>query len=361
MNSIVYKADPEPWARFCHDVEGVPFFYCPSWQTYRTAYSRFMVEDLSFTVCHENSPIAIVPLLLENVSGESQISDANGFMRAPVFRGDLGAHLLKKARNYVMAEIDRLAHEKQARLCMLCIDPARQKIAGDTCNWLMQYGYLDTSLNTQMIDLRPALPLLHQNLRKRYVSLINKAKRTYRFVLHDYSNPDFHAHECYRELHHKAAGRVTRPLSTFNTQFEMLKTDCAMLLGAMHEGQWIAFNYFHHHGGTAYYASASDDFDANAIPCPVSHALMWAAIEYYKQRNFAFFETGLQQYSTQWCDAPLKKDIDISWYKSGFGGETVPFYRGVKYYSPDRLAADLKAAMERCESAYFEERPVQNE
>ena len=41
---------------------------------------------------------------------------------------------------------------------------------------------------------------------------------------------------------------------------------------------------------------------------------------------------GRQLYSRQLFDHPSQKDLSISFFKSGFGGEVFSLFRGIKYY-----------------------------
>jgi hypothetical protein len=98
-------------------------------------------------------------------------------------------------------------------------------------NLLLEFGFLDSSINTNIVNLQLDIPILWKNLRKSYQSIINKGKRTYKVVIVDYKDPKYDLHEKYRILHHKCAGRVTRPISTFDLQYEMIQDDNAVLIG----------------------------------------------------------------------------------------------------------------------------------
>jgi hypothetical protein len=209
----------------------------------------------------------------------------------------------------------------------------------------MRYGYLDASIATQIIDLRQDEKDLWADLRNRYKQYINKADRLYEIVVMDHTAPDFSVHENYRTLHHKAAGRVTRPIETFDLQFEMLQSDEAMLVGLRYEGAFDSFAYFIHSQRTAYYASESDDPDIR-VPVPCGPLMQWTALQYYSARGFDYLELDNQQFGSQVFDHPSKKDITISFFKRGFGGKTFPLFRGIKYYDRDLLRQELRESLE---------------
>ncbi|RLC33416.1 hypothetical protein DRH14_04900 [Candidatus Shapirobacteria bacterium] len=148
-------------------------------------------------------------------------------------------------------------------------------------------------ISTSIINLSLDRKDLWSNLRKSFQSLINKGRDKFNIRVIDYQNPDFEKHEVYRKLHHKTSGMIARPIKTFDLQFDMLKEDNAILVALqdLQNDKFIAFSYFFHHNKRAYYESASDDPDYFS-DTPLEHYIIWTAIEYYKKRNFNFFELG---------------------------------------------------------------------
>jgi hypothetical protein len=68
---------------------------------------------------------------------------------------------------------------------------------------------------------------------------------------------------------------------------------------------------------------------------PIEHLIMWEAILFHKKQGVKYFETGYQEFGKQIYNFPLKKDLDISFFKRGFGGDLCSLYRGVKYYDSE--------------------------
>jgi len=63
-----------------------------------------------------------------------------------------------------------------------------------------------------------------------------------------------------------------------------------------------------------------------------------------KKRGLSFYEIGLQQYGILPHDFPDTKQLNISHFKKGFGGFTVPLFMGEKYYDKEYF---LKTYQER--------------
>lgn len=346
MNVIFFHEDAlqaeNLLARFVKSLSNISIFYSPWYREYSLHYLKNTIKkDLSFIIVLKDQPIAYVPLYLEEINGKLQFSYADSYLKAPLINNQLEKKQNKKAQQLTIKMIDQLAKEYSVTKYLTAIDPVSQINEHFFSNWLTKYNFLDTSAQTQIIDLKKLPTELWLEVRKSYRPLINKAKQCYQLCIWDYKNAEWEMHEQYRMLHHKAAGRITRPLETFALQFEQMKRDESILIGLRWQEKWIAFSAFWHLNNHAFYASTADDPEAMALPAPIGPLIIWQAIEYYKNRNFHFLETGLQQHGPQLLDFPSQKDINISGFKRALGGNTHAIFRGIKYYCKETLGQDL--------------------
>ena len=134
-------------------------------------------------------------------------------------------------------------------------------------------------------------------------------------------------------MHHKAAGRQTRPDATFALMHDWIKKDLAFLAVVEFNGQAIGYEYYNVYKNNVYGSSAANDPDFGHLP--IRHFLEWQAILWMKARGFSFYDIGLQQFGPTLFDFPDKKQLDISHFKKGFGGFTAPWFMGEKYYSQE--------------------------
>jgi len=334
------------WEHFLTENDHASVFYTLHWMDYQRYYSedRF-VADLSFTLLGANGePLAICPLYLEDYDSLLRFSYRGEFLeslRTPLISRGVHRRYQKKIERELYRIIDGLAERRRVQKCNFLIDPLCAIYEDERYNYLTQYGYLDASIATQIIDLKKDEDELWAALRQSYKALINNADNAFEVVIMDYRNPMFDNHDNYRVLHHKAAGRVTRPIETFNLQFEMLRNDEAMLVGVKYDNRFVTFAYFIHSSRTAYYASEADDPDID-IPVTCGPLMQWKAMQYYKARGFDYMELDNQQFGPQVFDHPSQKDIAISFFKRGFGGTTFPLFRGIKYYDKELLGQELR-------------------
>lgn len=333
------------WARFLALNKHASVFYTLNWMIYQRLYSedRF-IKDLSFVVLGpEDVPVAICPLYLENYAGIIRFAYRGEFLeslRTPLIAQKYQDKQRKDIETELYENIEHLSAEYNVQKCNFLIDPLCAIYEDEHFNNLTRFGYIDASISTQIIDLNKSKEELWMELRKSYKGLINKAYKTFEIVIMDSRNPNFEIHEQYRLLHLKAAGRVTRPLGTFNMQFEMLKNDEAMLLCIKYKEHYVSFSYFCHFNKTAYYASEADDPEIE-VPVTYGPLSQWKAMEYYKTRGLDYIELDNQQFGPQLFDHPSEKDLSISMFKRGFGGKTVPLFRGIKYFDNQLLRKEL--------------------
>ncbi|RAP31604.1 hypothetical protein DID78_00450 [Candidatus Marinamargulisbacteria bacterium SCGC AG-343-D04] len=340
--NLIYKNDPsfdDLFESIQITFSNMTYAYTTLIQNYFSIYSNIK-ENLSFIIEIDNKPVAFCPLFLEINNSQNMFTLSQSFLPAPLFFPGLGQKIMNKVTTLLMATIDELAFRYDVTKHCVRIDPLLD-YDGVSSNWLLKYGYLGTSIHTQILDLRKPLSDIFSKVSKGHKSDIKKAQKHFSVYVWDRTNADFECFENYRKLHHKAAGKVTRPLETFSLQFEGIKQDKAILVGIKYKEDWIAYSYFSHVNNCIYYGSASDDPDFSELPASCGHLQLWTAIEYYHQRGFHFLETGWQHYGPQLLDYPSAKEIHISKFKKGFGGETLPFFRAVKYYSEKAFIEDV--------------------
>ena len=329
------------WQYFLNNNLKVSWQYLLHWLDFEKLYSEdHFIDDLSFILLLDNKPVCICPLYLEIFDEQNVFSwkDNGGYLPAPISKNNIAQKLRKKIDRQCFTLIDELAQENNVAKTMFMVDPLSEIFS---FNRLVQYGYTDSSSNTNILSLDTNKENIWAGLRKSYKSLINNGKEYYNIELFDHKNQNPEAHNIYREFHHKASGRITRENKTWGIQYEMLKNDNAVLIGIKDKSRFVAFSYFFHLNNNAYYASSSDDPEyQNSIP--LEHCIIWKAIEYYSQRGFNSLEMGRQLYSRQLFDHPSQKDLSISFFKSGFGGEVFSLFRGIKYYDNKLMKKELE-------------------
>jgi hypothetical protein len=339
---IIYRKDNEKlflqnWQSFLNK-EACSFRYLPLFLDYMLLYTQNLVEDKSFVAVKDGQCIAIAFLPIEQPSdGNKTISLANGYTISPLATTE-------KIEKKIYAHIDELARNLEIKKIKFYLDPLIIEYKNKFNN-LTKYNFINTTTADGLLKLDKKEDALWSNVRKGHKSDINKILRNpeYEVISIDHQNHDYQIHEQYRELHHKAAGRITRKKETFDKMFDMMKNDNASLFGLKYKDKFIGFNYFIHHNNTVIYASGCDDPDFAGIA--IYHPILWKAILYYKQRNFDFMQFSQpcgHNYISGFDDYLDKKQMNISKFKRGFGITMTPFFRGIKYYDKNLFLEDIE-------------------
>jgi lipid II:glycine glycyltransferase (peptidoglycan interpeptide bridge formation enzyme) len=151
-----------------------------------------------------------------------------------------------------------------------------------------------------------------------------------RAIVYDHTNITEERFEAYRLLHRKAAGRVTRPLSTFRMMHDWIQRGLAILSCALLDDKPVGFALINHYKDGAYYSSGCEDPEFNDLP--IGHLLQWRAIQWLKLHRVRHYEVGVQFFGSQPHAPVSEKESKISFFKRGFGGQTVTSWRGEKFY-----------------------------
>lgn len=329
------------WDYFCLESDDAWFWHTTDWIEFIVnREEELKTQNLSFLVYQAGRLKAVAPLAIEtHQSAEGEVKEFS-FERwsipSPAFANNLSRVVHDRTErdmleDFVFKEIDRLAARHKVvrgRLDQTPLAPLflNHSIAFD---YLMKFGYNNISLHTQLIDLQKPLEELQNDLRRNHRRNIKKGGN-FKVVFYTAKDSTPAIFNAYKEMHHKAAGRKTRSDATFALMYDWLKRGLAFLAAAMLEGQPIGFEYYNIYKNNVYANSAANDPDFSHLP--IRHALEWEAIAWMRRHGFSYYEIGLQQYGNQLYDFPNKKQLDISHFKKGFGGFTVPWFRGEKYY-----------------------------
>jgi len=309
---------------------------------YNLAFLENLYGDKSFIYLENNKPLAYAFLPTEKDGKNLSISFKGGYVDAPIFFG-------KKIREKVFAIIDKIAEENKISKIKFEIDV----LSGENYNYLVEYGYIDSSILTYIFDLTKEDLL--KSCRRNHQRNIKKIKNNTGFSVFyiDKDNPSYETHEEYRMLHHKCSGRITRPKKTFDMQYEKLKQGNAVLFGLRYKDKNIAFLYFEHYTDKAVSASAADD--PNYDKLPLYHILYYSGMEYLKKRGIHAVDTGQPSCPFSQFDYYIdKKQANIVLFKSGFGGYFKDNFRGIKYFSEEAFKNDAKSFIDNYSKLFYE-------
>lgn len=350
MNIIPLTKDQyEVWDNLCLESDDSWFWHTTDFIDYQLNLRPALEsKSMSLMVKEGHDVFCVCPLFLEKKELNHEIinefSFGGDYCPAPAFKNGLTESRKEKILKFVFSQIDEKACEYDVKRVSFKINPLCHNFlesGAPPYNYLMKYGFFDNSINTQIVNISLSDEELRRSIRKGHKYDINRGRKTYEIEIFDHSNIDRNTFDNYRLLHHKAAGRITRPLITFDMMFNWIKHDSAFLVGLLYNQTFIGFSLFIKFKDGAYYGSAADDPDVQ-VDVSIAHIIQWKAIEWLKNNKIKYYEIGWQQFGNQFYDFPSDKEQSISFFKRGFGGNTVPLYRGEKFYDVNFMEQVLK-------------------
>lgn len=160
--------------------------------------------------------------------------------------------------------------------------------------FLMQQGLIAEPYFTQIINLRKTEEELHTHIRKSYKSICNSKEIEFSVI------------EVLKEVHAEMHGKATRNSETWKLQDKMVSSGQAFVLAD--KGETCAA-LFYHNKHSAYYACSASREGGR------THPVIWEAMKVLKSRGCKTLELGEQNFFGH------EKNVNISRFKSGFGGE----------------------------------------
>jgi hypothetical protein len=344
------KNNEDLWDRFCLEFNEAWFWHTTDWMNYVLQYRPdFNPCQFSFLVENDNRYVAICPLILETHNNRKEFSFSEFGIPTPALANGLSSKLRKKIHDFIFEYIDQAAHSMGVQKVSFRFSPLAPSFIQANYplpNYLMRYGYLDATFNTQVLDITPSIEELKTNTRKGHKYDINRTSRILDVDVFDKNTITREAYNLYCELHHKDAGRVTRPQITFDLMFNWINGGKAILVGAKlkEKKDYAGFAYLFIYKNGAYYGSACSNPDLNEIP--IAHFILWESMKWLKRINIRYFELGWQFYGPTFHNNVSEKDFSISKFKRGFGGEQLPQLIAEKYYDSEYFKRDYMLKIE---------------
>ena len=170
------------------------------------------------------------------------------------------------------------------------------------------------------IDLSLSIKEIKSRFRKSYKSLINQELKFWNIQVHE--NPSNKLFDNFRLLHKSVAGKITRPIESWNMQKEQIEAKQSFLVTASDDNNHlVGAGLFAYSKNLAEYMSGVYNRELN-IPC--SHAVQMKAIETLKEKGLKWYELG-QKYLTidKNKNPATKKELSIVHFKEGFATHTL--------------------------------------
>lgn len=327
----------EEWNLYLEQLDGCTFNYTAEKINFDVEYAINIVSNESVLCLVDKKIVGAAVFYIEKNNEDGYtVSWSNSYCPIPIVGSTLEYRKQEKYIEEILKYIGSVAKNYGCVSIKLRYDPlsnpdSRNKICN--YNFLLKEGYIDNSSLTQIIDLQKEEVILWTEVRKTYRRYINKGD--YKIRYYDHENITEDVIEEYKRIYELDAGKVTRNSEMYYHYYRFVKSGNGLVAIAEKNGETVAVLVITIYKDTSYYSSYGE-LEEKLEGVPVGHFLHWNTILELKRRGIKFHEMGEQVFGPTHYNNPEQKLINISNFKRGFGGYTLPIFRGIKYLNTDK-------------------------
>ena len=339
------------WDKYVLLVNESTYHHSWSWISYISLFDT-IEHNISFIVFDESeNPIAICPLCISNNKefNYREFSFGGNHCATPALN-ETNPSKRRKLLDYIMSEIHKHALEFEVKKIKMVSDPLPIYIFKGLSNFqnqfeLIKYNFQYHVENYILINLAEEEDVLYNKVSKyqrKHIRQSEKKGLTIKCVNSILDKIEItHFFSKFKEAHYISAGKLTRPIETWDKMLEMLFTNDAVLFVAMYNNEPISFLYCGTFSNIAFGWSQVniDHFEKLFSP---RQLLEWSAIKYFKENEFKFYEIGERYFKNNNLNNKTDKEVSISVMKERFGGFISHKIFWTGYFDLLLLTNDLK-------------------
>ena len=295
------------------------------------------IKNYTFVLFQKDTPIAIVPLYVEFIEDNWQISMGQEPVFAPVFNKNIEKLELNKYYDFLLSEVDNLAKFFKCKLARFQYSPLLNN--KPNYNYYENFGYIEDitypdwyifkAKYSYIIDLIGSIDELYKGVRKSNKPHINKTRRETKCLILDKSNFSQSLFDSYVDLYYSVKGH-RRSLSAFSFDAIAIQEGFEVLIMCEYKNKLVGAVALHTYNKKARYNSSIQDPKIDKLIFP-NHFLLWQSILYLHKKEFKLFEIGEQVIANNFVKVS-EKEKNLSHFKAGWGGVLVPWLKIQKNY-----------------------------
>lgn len=316
----------EDWNRVIKQSKFVPTVYAWDFLNYNSAYFQSFSEsssDISLIIYHDKIPCAVWPIAFDP-SDKEPLKTVNklygGIVVPPIFIDNFQ----KKSQRVIVKSCIRFLNNMLKLSHGDCWRTNELSIEGSMGQWhqiALEMGAILDRVNYDMyMDLSMSINEIRSSIRKSFRPLISSGLKNWHVtVMDEYCDDTWNN---FRALHKKVAGRITRPIETWNIQHEAIKSGNAFLVYVSNtDGNMVGGGYFDMSEHECNYSVGSYDKDFSDEP--LGHMVQYQAILTAKEKGRKMLYVGDRLYRENLPQVTQKRS-QISYFQQGFSNKIYP-------------------------------------
>jgi hypothetical protein len=305
-------------------------------------------RDMSFAVLDGDTVLAVIPLHAIEYREAKVIPwavlDSLGGIAC---KNDLGEKHQRKIQEFSLGHIQKTAEQLRAVEINMLISPMAPAYCGRQCprvNPLLELGFDNVLTQTWVMDLQKGGEAVWAGFEKRARTAIRKAEKLgVQIRMAEASQEDL---DIYYRLHSETYTRTgvrPHPKAYFEAIWrDFLAKGLAYIFFAEYENKVVAAENFGVYKDAAIYWTGASS--TKGLELQASSLVQWSAMKKMIADGIAWYETG-----EAFPNAQEGKTKGLNDFKSSFGGELYPLYRGriiagKRMYGMKQAYLALKAA-----------------
>ena len=330
------------WDTFCQENGEAWFWQTTAFLKYQQTYRPSLgTVPKHFYLRREGQVVAICPLAVERIEVEGKafkvFSLGGDALPTPVVSDRLAPRDRERLFHKVFETVESVASQEGIAKASFEESVLTSRFLSCSVappNPFVRFGYLDVSIQSQVLRLKAGEAHIWAGIRRAYHSLIHRAAENIQFRFLDRTTITEDQFRTYKELHRKAAGRLTRPEATFDMMLDWIRQGQAVLSQALLDGRVVGSILGVVYKSGVYYRSGCNDPDWEKRYA-LGHFLQWKTIQELIRRGITYYDLGWQLFGPQLGYVPSTEEVGIAFFKRGFGGIPVPLFRGERYFSAE--------------------------
>jgi hypothetical protein len=314
-------------------------------------FNTYDIVDKSFFVVEGKQPLAFAPLGISQEENLTSLSFSNVACHTPIIANKLSSQQKRKLSRKLYEKIYNLGIEHKCKSLNFFFHPA--KFFNNECildykesmKILSYFNIKYVVINTNIIDLNLSNNLLFMNLRAAMrKEFRNKKYNELEFIKINLENDRFdkikEIFDLYKNYHFISSGRQTRKDSSWEYMFKLICEDRADLfsLKSLKDKKFLSFLYCFKEKNFASGASQVNITNPEYLKEYSLRAFLeYKTIEYYKKKNFRFYEIGQTYYYDKEFKTFTEKHKRIGLTKLQFGGDIYPIFYFKFEYNHDSI------------------------
>ncbi len=305
------------WNEVLCKAKNIPVRYTLGWLNYQQEYMRSVIESCDsqdFILLYDRQPVALWSMCVVDQKAAPCLGTSEGPVRAPLFVQGTTKNIQKKIIDQCLTALELICHELGIG-AWSGVESPRDCGLDEWHYSVMERGAECRVGHELYIDLSWDIERIKGNFRKSYRPLVGKGRKLWKSSVFHGEVPGEVFTE-FRELHRQVAGRVTRPIETWNLQEQAIRQREAFLICLRDSnGAMVGASLFHVSKDEGVYAVGA--YDRNLFDQPLGHVVQMEAIEHMKKLGLRWYLLGNRPYPGD-EKSPTEKELNIGHFKEGF-------------------------------------------